>query len=361
VPDLITRALEIVLVQAQGEMTALVPVGTSVAGGLVILSIVLLGASLASGQTALVRPIVGMCAASAGTLWGISTWPTIVGDTFHASDTVLSMLTGGTGLVGLFTLGGDTAARVIAEGSAVSVWSPTSWAQAIVAGFCALIILLGMAWAGMLVIMAQIEMLIGAVLAPLLLPGLAFGLTSQLGWGAIYHLVRGALRVMATGAVAALMAKAVATVVSVPGTDTVMSFSEMAQLVVLSLGTAAVCLFARGIAGSMVGSPGVLGLASVGRVLSLGAAAVGPAGSAAISAGSATAAAAAAKGGRGAAAAASAGGTGAARVGGSAGGGQAGGGVPRSSQTGSAFQAGSGSQPLALPPPLLALPPPSKG
>ena len=277
-PDLITRALEIVLVQAQGEMTALVPVGTSVAGGLVILSIVLLGASLASGQTALVRPIVGMCAASAGTLRGISTWPTIVGDTFHASDTVLSMLTGGTGLVGLFTLGGDTAARVIAEGSAVSVWSPTSWAQAIVAGFCALIILLGMAWAGMLVIMAQIEMLIGAVLAPLLLPGLAFGLTSQLGWGAVYDLVRGAVRFIATGAIVSIMARAVATVTAVPGTDQVLTFSEMGQLLVLSFATAGIGLVAYRMAGRIVGAPGVLGFSTFARVGSLAANGVGAVG-----------------------------------------------------------------------------------
>ena len=64
-------------------------------------------------------------------------------------------------------------------------------AQAIACGIAALLVILGMGAAGILVLLAQIEMLLGAAVAPLLLPGLAFGLTSQLGWGAVYDLVRG--------------------------------------------------------------------------------------------------------------------------------------------------------------------------
>ena len=89
----------------------------------------------------------------------------------------------------------------MAQGGAVVGWHPVnSLAQAIACGVAALLVLLGMAVAGMLVLLAQIEMLLGAAVAPLLLPGLAFGLTSQLGWGAVYDLVRGAVRVIATGA-----------------------------------------------------------------------------------------------------------------------------------------------------------------
>lgn len=292
--DLVTRALEIVLVQAQDAVATLVPIGTAVAGGLVALSILMLGAAIAGGQGALVAPIVRLCAAAAGTLWGIASWPTIVGDTFHASETILRMLTGGTGIVGLYTLGGDVAARVLAEGSAVSLWSPSSWAQAVVAGAGAFLVLLGMAATGILVLLAEIELLVGAALAPLLLPGLAFGLTTQLGWGAVYHLVRGALRVVATGTVAAVMARAVATVVAVRGTDEVLSFAEMGELVTLSVATAVVCFAARRIADGMVGSPGVLGLASAGRVGSFASAATGKVGG--------VVSAASAKGGRGAAA-----------------------------------------------------------
>ena len=117
-PDLVTRALEAVLVQVQGAASALVPIGTATAGSLVILSIVMLGTAMVSGQTALVRPVVSLCASSAGTLWAIATWPVIVGDTYHASEAILRVLTGGQGILGLYTLGGDVAARILAQGGA---------------------------------------------------------------------------------------------------------------------------------------------------------------------------------------------------------------------------------------------------
>src|SRR3954451_3199351 len=119
-PDLVTRALEAVLVQVQGAASALVPIGTATAGSLVILSIVMLGTAMVSGQTALVRPIVSLCASSAGTLWGIASWPVIVGDTYHASEAILRMLTGGQGMLGLHTLGGDVAARILGRGGGAS-------------------------------------------------------------------------------------------------------------------------------------------------------------------------------------------------------------------------------------------------
>ena len=278
-PDLVTRALEAVLVQVQGAASALVPIGTATAGSLVILSIVMLGTAMVSGQTALVRPIVSLCASSAGTLWGIASWPVIVGDTYHASEAILRMLTGGQGMLGLYTLGGDVAARILAQGGAASWWHPVnSVAQAIACAIAALLVILGMGAAGILVLLAQIEMLLGAAVAPLLLPGLAFGLTSQLGWGAVYDLVRGAVRFIATGAIVSIMARAVATVTAVPGTDQVLTFSEMGQLLVLSFATAGIGLVAYRMAGRIVGAPGVLGFSTFARVGSLAANGVGAVG-----------------------------------------------------------------------------------
>jgi len=278
-PDLVTRALEAVLVQVQGAASALVPIGTATAGSLVILSIVMLGTAMVSGQTALVRPVVSLCASSAGTLWGIASWPVIVGDTYHASEAILRVLTGGQGMLGLYTLGGDVAARILAQGGAASWWHPVdSVAQAIACAIAALLVVLGMGAAGILVLLAQIEMLLGAAVAPLLLPGLAFGLTSQLGWGAVYDLVRGAVRFIATGAIVSIMARAVATVTAVPGTDQVLTFSEMGQLLVLSFATAGIGLVAYRMAGRIVGAPGVLGFSTFARVGSLAANGVGAVG-----------------------------------------------------------------------------------
>src|SRR5690349_9361667 len=181
---------------------------------------------------------------------------------------------------GLYTMGGDIAARIPAQGGAASGWHPIdSVGQALTCGIAASLVLLGMAVDGVLVLLARVEFLPGAAVAPPLLPGLAFGLTSQLWWGPIHGLVRGAVRVIATGAAVGIMARACAAVVAVPGTDQVLSWAQMAQLMTLAVGTAMVGFVAYRLAGQVVGSPGVLGMGSVAGVGS--AAAVGVGGAAA--------------------------------------------------------------------------------
>src|SRR5688500_6485995 len=56
---------------------ALVPVGTALAGSFIVLSIVMLGASLMTGGTFL-APIVSMCGVSAAVMWIIRSWPELV-------------------------------------------------------------------------------------------------------------------------------------------------------------------------------------------------------------------------------------------------------------------------------------------
>ena len=101
---------------------------------------------------------------------------------------------------------------------------------------------------------------VAAAVAPLLLCGLAFGLTSQIGWGAVFGAGarRGAhdrdrVRGDRHG-------RACEAVVAVPGTDQTLSFDQMAQLMTLAVGTAMVGFAAYRIAGQLVGSPGVLGI-----------------------------------------------------------------------------------------------------
>src|SRR3954452_20294918 len=114
----------------------------------------------------------------AGALWAIATWPTIVGDTYRASLAIQARL-GGAGMPGLYTMGSDIAARILAQGHAVSGWHPIdSVGQAITRGIAAFLVLLRMAVDGVLVLLARVEFPLGAAVAPLLLPGLAFGLTS---------------------------------------------------------------------------------------------------------------------------------------------------------------------------------------
>jgi len=311
VADLATEALARVVASVEGATATLVPVGTSVAGSLVVLSILMLGAAIMGGHSSFMPLVVRMCGASAGTLWTIATWPVIVRDTFTGCQRIIGMLTGGSGILGLYTMAATIAGRIMAQGGAIDGWHPfNSLAQAVVCGVAAALVLLGLAVDGALVLLAQVEMLVAAAVAPLLLCGLAFGLSSQIGWGAVFGLVRDAVRVIATAFAVTVMAEACEAVVVVPGTDQTLSFNQMAQLMTLAVGTAMVGFAAYRIAGRMVGSPGVLGLGSVARVGVVAGGAAGMAGGGAIAAGEAVAGAAGAKGGRGGAAAGVASGSG---------------------------------------------------
>ena len=165
--DLVTAALAQVVAQVEGASATLTPVGTGVAGSLVILSIVMLGASIMGGHAAFVGPVVRLCGSAAGTLWTIATWPVIVRDTFDGCQRIIDMLTGGSGILGLYSMAAGIAARIMAQGGAIDGWHPfNSLAQAVVCGVAAALVLLGLAVDGALVLLAQIEMLVAAAVAP---------------------------------------------------------------------------------------------------------------------------------------------------------------------------------------------------
>ena len=70
----------------------------------------------------------------------------------------------------------------------------------------------------------------------------------------MFGLVRDAVRVIATAFAVTVMAEACEAVVVVPGTDQTLSFSQMAQLMTLAVGTAMVGFAEYRIAGRMVGT-----------------------------------------------------------------------------------------------------------
>lgn len=333
-PGTIEQVLAAVAAQVNTAIGALVPVGQAVTGSFAVLSILLLGAAIASGNSAFLSPILRATAAATGTFWAVTYWPDITRGTLDAARAATGLLLGGySGPSTLFQMANDVAGRVLSEKVAVSLWSPSTYADGFVAGISGVLIWLGLSITGLLAVLAEFQLLIGAAAAPLVLPALAFGLTSSIGWGPVTFMVSAGVRVVVMGAVSFVMGRAVTTVIAVPGTDAALTHEQIVTLLGVSLLTALVGLCCNSLARDLVtGSPGSLGWGSVVRT----AGTVAAVASAPVAAGRAGAA---MLGGasRGAAAGLGAGGASASGTGGAGGASGGLGAVTRSSGTGSPF------------------------
>jgi hypothetical protein len=146
------------------------------------------------------------------------------------------------------------------------MWSVSTYVEAIVSGIAGILIWLGLSVTGLLAILAEFQLLIGAAVAPLILPALAFGFTTPIGWGAVAFMVSAGVRVVVMGTVSYVMSSAVTAVITVPGTDVPLTYEQMVTLLGVALLTALVGFCCNGIARDLVsGSPGSLGWGSVVR------------------------------------------------------------------------------------------------
>lgn len=264
-PDTINNVIAAVAAQVVTAITALVPVGQAVTGAFIVLSIVMLGVGLATGSSSFLSPIVRMAAAGAGTYWAITYWPDITTGTLDAARAATRLLLGGyDGPQTLFQMADNVAARMTIENSAISVWSPSTYGDAIATAIASIFVWIGLTVTGLLAVLAEFQLLIGAAVAPLILPALAFGFTQNIGWGAVTFMVSAGVRVVVMGAVSFIMANAVTAAVSVPGTDGSFTHEQMATLMGISLLTALVGFCCNSIARDLVtGSPGTLGWGSI--------------------------------------------------------------------------------------------------
>ena len=269
---LVEGVLASIATQVAGIINVLQPVGTALAGSFVILGIVMLGANMMVGGSFLSQ-IVRFTGAAAGTLWAILFWDQIVMETVAASRTVLGMfMPGYAGPSTLFAAAAKVVNRVMAEPAAWS-WSVRAviaFAQDILIAFCGLIIAIGMSFPGILSILAEINLMIGAAVAPLILGALAFNLTAPLGWGAINFMVGAGLRVIVLGLVSVLFSNAITAQIDLPGPDATMTFSAVLGLTLTSLVMIAAAIGANGIAGALVGGGlGTFGWSSVTHAVSV--------------------------------------------------------------------------------------------
>lgn len=283
-PGTIEGVIDAVGVQVAQAIGALVPVGLALTGSFTVLAILSLGAAIIAGANAIVSPIIRMTGAAAGTFWAIREWPTIVRGALDAARAAIGLMIGGySGPSTLFGMANDIAGRVGAEYSSFSITAPlTGIADALMGALAAILIWLGLAVTGLLAVLAEFQLLIGAAVAPLVLPALAFGLTSSLGWAPVRFLVSAAVRVVIMGATSAIMANAVTGVIDLGGSDVALTHEQIMTLLGVALLTALVGICCNSLARDLAsGSPGSLGLSSVARtgsVVSTAASAVSTAG-----------------------------------------------------------------------------------
>ena len=88
-----------------------------------------------------------------------------------------------------------------AEGAGASGWGPWTWWQAIVSGISGIIVLAALGLPGIMVYLAEFELLLGSALGPLILPMFCCSATSSFGWGPVNFLIVNALRLVMIGAV----------------------------------------------------------------------------------------------------------------------------------------------------------------
>lgn len=264
--DLINRVIAAVGAQVVAAVEALTPVGLALTGSFVILGVLFLGLAVASGQSIMIAGIARMTAAAAGTMWVIQYWADIVRGTLQASRAALGLLIPGyNGPTALFTMAIELAGRIELEHVAWNWTSPmVSMAAAGMAAVVPLFVFIGLSFTGILAVVAEFQLLIGATAAPLILPALAFPVTVPLGWGPIYFIVKAGVRVVVMGLTSFVMANAVSSLLTVPGSTDGLTSETIFTLAGLSLLTMMVGLYCNSLAHDLVGGgAGSMGLGAV--------------------------------------------------------------------------------------------------
>lgn len=263
--DLINRVIASVGERFGQAVDALVPLGTAVTGSFIILSLVFLGLSVMFGLGGLVPAIMRVTGAATLTLWAIRSWGDIVRGTLQATRQILALVIPNyDGPTALFTMAIDLFGRIELEHVAWT-WSVQGVATVAAAAVAPILVLVGLSFTGVLAAIAELQLLIGATAAPLVLPALAFSVTVPLGWGPIYFVTKAGVRVVVMGLAAWVMASAVSSALSVPGSTDSLTSEAVATLSLLSVFCLMVGLYCNGLANDLVGGgAGSLGLGAVG-------------------------------------------------------------------------------------------------
>jgi hypothetical protein len=264
---IVEAALANIADQVAGIVGTLAPIGTTLTGSFLILSILFLGLNLMLGGS-FTSAIVRTMGAAAATFWAIQEWSELIDSTKNASRDIIGLFIGGYGGPSdLFAAASSVASRIMAEPAGWS-WSLSgtigAMAMQVLIPIVAIFTALGLAMPGIMAILAELALLLGAAAAPLILPALVFPLTAPLGWGAINFVVAASFRVVIMGLLSVVFANAVTAVIDKPRPDEVMTFAAMFGLLFTALLAVIAAFSANSIAGQLVGGGiGAIGWASV--------------------------------------------------------------------------------------------------
>jgi hypothetical protein len=255
----------------------LAPMGVDLTLIFITLGIVFLGATYMSGSTAFVSPVLRFLGISFGVLWALNNWTWLVGLSRQTAKDALRAV-GIEGYGAMFELAWTSAQRIVNEMAGFTVTDPiASVGDSVIAAVCALVVLIGLSFPGLVAALAEVELLLGSALAPLVLPMLAIGFLRPIGFGVIQWQAAAVLRVIALGLISHLIAGAVTAVTTLPSMDEVYRADAVQELTLLSVLSVMIGLAAGSIANAIVrGTPGVMGTHSVLNIISgVGNAAIG--------------------------------------------------------------------------------------
>jgi len=252
-----------------GVIATLTPVGVAFAGITTTLAILFWGVAAWSGVAGLVPGAMRITGIGAVLFWALQNWGGIMQGALDAARGAVGLFVGGYGgPSSLFQMASDIFERIAAERVAFSITSPVdSIVDGLVAAIGAFAVWFGLVTTGLLAVLAEIELLLGVAIAPLILPALAFGPIAAIGFGAVTWLASAALRVVVLGLLSVLIADGVTSLVGVGGSEEPLDHAQVMSLLALGLLSAVLGLSASSVASSIVrGTPGALGWSSVTRV-----------------------------------------------------------------------------------------------
>ena len=159
---------------AEGDVLGLTRL--DIATGLLIVSIVMLGAGIVCGA-GIVPQLASFTMWSSLALAVITAWPAMVLGSIDTARAVLALVVPGySGPTTLFSAADMVSNRALTEAASWS-WTITGavsmFAQQMLMTLCAFFILIGLSVPGILAILAEISLIFGGMAAPLILGGLA--------------------------------------------------------------------------------------------------------------------------------------------------------------------------------------------
>lgn len=258
--DAINGVVNGVAVGVNDVIAALAPFGIGLTLILIVLALLFLGASYLSGSTSFVAPLIRFLGIGTGVLWALREWSWLVGLSRATAYQALAAV-GVQGYGAMFELAWTSSQRILTELVGISATAPiASTIDSLMAALCALVVLVGLSFPAMVAAVAEIELLLGSALAPLILPMLAVGLLRPIGFGVIQWQVAAVLRIIALGLISHLIAAEVTRVTALPSMDEAYQHGAVQQLTLLAILSVMVALSAGSIANAIArGTPGVMG------------------------------------------------------------------------------------------------------